>query len=258
MKKEKKPKTKTVKQKKVKPQKIKQKKVKAPKYIPVKPVFGTAEDYYIYRLNPVETATGALLGGIVGFFFSMVFFRNVIFSLIVGLLLVVPGIRKYRDYLKDKRMKNLLYQFRDMMESLSASYSAGKNTQGAFLDACGDLIGIYGEKADIVKELKLIVDGIYNGQSVEEMLSNFAARSHLDDIESFATIFEVTNRYGGDMRRVVGETREIINDKIETELEIQTLLTANKNDLNIMIVMPVLIMLMLNGMGNMSIVQNTH
>lgn len=145
MKKEKKPKTKTVKQKKVKPQKIKQKKVKAPKYIPVKPVFGTAEDYYIYRLNPVETATGALLGGIVGFFFSMVFFRNVIFSLIVGLLLVVPGIRKYRDYLKDKRMKNLLYQFRDMMESLSASYSAGKNTQGAFLDACGDLIGIYGE-----------------------------------------------------------------------------------------------------------------
>lgn len=48
-----------------------------------------------------------------------------------------------------------------------------------------------------------------------------------------------------------------INDKIETELEIQTLLTANKNDLNIMIVMPVLIMLMLNGMGNMSIVQNT-
>ena len=161
------------------------------------------------------------------------------------------------DYLKDKRMKNLLYQFRDMMESLSASYSAGKNTQGAFLDACGDLIGIYGEKADIVKELKLIVDGIYNGQSVEEMLSNFAARSHLDDIESFATIFEVTNRYGGDMRRVVGETREIINDKIETELEIQTLLTANKNDLNIMIVMPVLIMLMLNGMGNMSIVQNT-
>lgn len=41
--KEKKPKTKTVKQKKVKPQKIKQKKVKAPKYIPVKPVFGTAE-----------------------------------------------------------------------------------------------------------------------------------------------------------------------------------------------------------------------
>ena len=244
-------------EKKPKPQKIKQKKVKSPKYVPIKPVFGLAEDYYIYRMNMAETMIGAALGGIAGFFFSMIFFRNIIFSLIVGLILVVPGIKKYREYLKQKRMKTLLYQFRDMMESLSASYSAGKNTQGAFLDACGDLIGIYGEKSDIVKELHLIVDGIYNGQNVEDMLNNFAARSHLDDIESFATIFEVTNRYGGDMRRVVGETREIINDKIETELEIQTLLTANKNDLNIMIIMPVLIMLMLNGMGDMSIVQNT-
>lgn len=56
---------------------------------------------------------------------------------------------------------------------------------------------------------------------------------------------------------MVGETREIINDKIEMEMEIRTLLTANKNDLNIMIILPVLLMLMLNGMGNMSIVQNT-
>ena len=160
------------------------------------------------------------------------------------------------DYEKRKKTKNKNCKTKESKTSENKT-EEGKNTQGAFLDACGDLIGIYGEKADIVKELKLIVDGIYNGQSVEEMLSNFAARSHLDDIESFATIFEVTNRYGGDMRRVVGETREIINDKIETELEIQTLLTANKNDLNIMIVMPVLIMLMLNGMGNMSIVQNT-
>ncbi len=41
------------------------------------------------------------------------------------------------------------------------------------------------------------------------------------------------------------------------ELEIETLLTANKNELNIMTVMPLLIMLTLNGAGNMSIVQNT-
>ena len=45
MKKEKK--QKNVKKKKVKPQKIKQKNTKTPKYMPIKPVFGTDEDYYI-------------------------------------------------------------------------------------------------------------------------------------------------------------------------------------------------------------------
>ena len=220
------------------------------KYVPEKALFGHADDYYVYRMNSVEKGLGALMGFGTGFFVCMVFFRSILFSVIAGGLLAVPGIAKYRNYLKEKRMQNLLFQFRDMMESLSASYSAGKNTQGAFQDACADLISIYGEKADIVHELKLIVSGLYNGQNIDDMLSNFALRSHLDDIESFATIFEVTNRYGGNLKKVVGETRQII-------MEIRTLLTANKNDLNIMILMPVVLMLMLGGMGDMSIVQNT-
>ena len=227
------------------------------KYVPEKALFGHADDYYVYRMNSVEKGLGALMGFGTGFFVCMVFFRSILFSVIAGGLLAVPGIAKYRNYLKEKRMQNLLFQFRDMMESLSASYSAGKNTQGAFQDACADLISIYGEKADIVHELKLIVSGLYNGQNIDDMLSNFALRSHLDDIESFATIFEVTNRYGGNLKKVVGETRQIINEKIETEMEIRTLLTANKNDLNFMILMPVVLMLMLGGMGDMSIVQNT-
>ena len=227
------------------------------KYVPEKALFGHADDYYVYRMNSVEKGLGALMGFGAGFFVCMVFFRSILFSVIAGGLLAVPGIAKYGNYLKEKRMQNLLFQFRDMMESLSASYSAGKNTQGAFQDACADLISIYGEKADIVHELKLMVSGLYNGQNIDDMLSNFALRSHLDDIESFATIFEVTNRYGGNLKKVVGETRQIINEKIETEMEIRTLLTANKNDLNIMILMPVVLMLMLGGMGDMSIVQNT-
>ena len=227
------------------------------KYIPQKALFGTAEDYYVYAMNAGEKILGALLGFCAGMFVFMVFFRNFFVSVIAGAVCTVPAIIKYRDYLKEKRLKNLLYQFRDMMESLTASYSAGKNTEGAFQDACADMINIYGEKADIVRELRWIVSGLYNGMNIDSLLMNFAMRSHLDDIESFATIFEVSSRYGGNLKEVVGETRSIINDKIETEMEIRTLLTANKNELNIMMVMPFVIMLMISGMGDMSIVQNT-
>ncbi len=243
----------------VKIQKLKRKRIKKVKkgYTPIKAVFGNGEDYYLYKLSRAERFAGGALGFFAGSFVCMVFFRNLFVSVVVGAMLIIPGIWKYRDYLKKKRMKNLLLQFRDMMESLTASFSAGKNTAGAFQDAYADLTNIYGPKADIVQELKLIVTGMYNGQRIEEMLENFAMRSHLDDIESFATIFEVSNRYGGNLKKVVGDTRQIICDKIETELEIQTLLTANKNELNIMILMPVVLMLMLSSMGSMSIVQNT-
>ncbi len=40
-------------------------------------------------------------------------------------------------------------------------------------------------------------------------------------------------------------------------MERRTLPTANKNELNIMMLMPLIIMVTLSGMGSMSIVQNT-
>lgn len=244
--------------KKEKKKKVKKnKQYKQKRYIPKKAVFGTADDYYQYSMTFQERLIGAGIGFAAGAFVTMVFFRNVLVAALVGAALTVPGMLQYRKFLRDRRLRNLLFQFRDMMESLSASYSAGKNTQGAFQDACADLAAIYGEKADIVYELKLMVSGLYNGQNIETLLENFGQRSHLDDIETFATIFEVTSRYGGNLKKVVGETRQIISDKIETEMEIRTLLTANRNDLNIMIVMPVVLMLMMNGMGDLSVVQNT-
>ena len=143
------------------------------------------------------------------------------------------------------------------MEALTSSFSTGKNTSEAFQDAYIDMADLYGKKSDIAKEIELIVTGMYNGILLNDLLMNFALRSHLDDIESFATIFQVCSQYGGDLKKVVGETRVIISDKIGTELEIETMLTANRNELNIMIVMPLLIMITLNGAGNLSAAQNT-
>ena len=234
------------------------KKTKKPgKYIPKKALFGNGEDYYVYHMKFAEKLTGGALGFLAGMFVCMTFFRNLILSVIVGAVLIIPGAVKYRNFLKEKRQKTLLIQFRDMLESLTSSYSAGKNTQGAFEDAYGDMADIYGKKSDIVHEIEMIINGIYNGQNIEALLQNFADRSHLDDVESFSTIFEVSNRYGGNLKKVVGDTYRIINEKIEMEMEIKTLLTANKNELNIMMLMPLIIMITLSGMGNMSIVQNT-
>ena len=73
----------------------------------------------------------------------------------------------------------------------------------------------------------------------------------------FAIVFEVCNRQGRDLKRVVSDTREIINDKIEIEMEIETMLSGNKNELNIMMIMPVIVVLSLSSMGTMTIVSNS-
>lgn len=67
---------------------------------------------------------------------------------------------------------------------------------------------------------------------------------------SFANVFESCNRQGGNLKQIVSDTREIINDKIEVEMEIETMISGSKNELNIMMVMPVIVVLMLRGMGS--------
>ena len=136
------------------------------------------------------------------------------------------------------------------MESLTSSYSAGQNTVEAFRDAVNDMVSIYGEEADIVQEVRTICTGLDNNINIEELLMDFARRSNLDDVMSFANVFEICNRQGSDLKRIVSDTREIINDKIEVEMEIETMIAGSKNELNIMMVMPVIVVVMLRGLGS--------
>ncbi len=226
-------------------------------YIPLTGIMGNANDYHIYNMRVIDKIIGFLLGFGLSAVVIYVFFRNIIFVLIVSIFIGSKSIRLYKYHLTDKRKNLLLMQFKDLLESLTSSYSSGKNTTDAFKDAYYDMQNIYGTDADIVIELGIISGGIDNNLTIEALLQDFANRSGLDDIQSFADVFDACNRLGANVRTVVNDTRSVINDKIEMEQEIDTMINSGKNEINIMIVMPLVVMLVLSGSGSMSVTVNT-
>lgn len=246
-------KVKEPKQKKIKEKKKKEKEI----YVPVAPLLGDAPDYHVHIPTMKDKIIGFILGFGVGMVVVMVFFRSILLSIIVGVVLGYFAIDIYNNFLLEKRKQTLLLQFKDLLETLTASYSAGLNTRDAFKDAINDMVDIYGEDADIVAEVDLINDGMASNFTIEKLLENFAQRSGLDDIESFANVFDACLRQGANIKDVISQTRDVINDKIEMEMEIKTLLASNQNELYIMLVMPLVIMLTLSGMSDMSVVSNT-
>ena len=107
------------------------------------------------------------------------------------------------------------------------------------------MIAEHGEDSYIVKEVWLICTAYKNqGIEIKELLKDFAQRSGIDDIRSFAGVFEVSTDLGGNIAKVIRETRDMISDKIEVELEIQTMVTSQKNQLNILAVMPIVMSLL--------------
>jgi len=232
-------------------------KEKEEEYIELHGILGNADDYHVYHMKRIDYVTAWLIGFGAAGVVLYAFFRYMPFVVVGGAVcgLFIP--KFYREYKKEARLKQLRIQFKDLLESLSASYSAGRNTPDAFGDALSDMASIYEAQADIVKELQIICAGLANNIQIEALLLDFAARSGLDDVLSFANVFEACNRQGSDMKRIVSNTRNIINDKIEIEMEIETMLSGNKNELNIMMVMPVIIVLSLSSMGSGTIVSNT-
>lgn len=226
-------------------------------YTELRGLLGNAEDYHVYHMQKTDYLIAWLIGFLIGMIILFAFFRSWLFSLAGAVVCAVIVPPHYNEYKKNRRLQQLRLQFRDLLESLTASYSAGRNTPDSFRDAWNDMLSIYGEDADIVQEVQIICAGLNNSINIEELLLDFARRSELDDIQSFANVFEVCNRQGGDLKRIVSETREIINDKIDVEMEIETMLSGNKNELYIMIVMPVVVVMSLSSMGGSTIVSNS-
>lgn len=236
---------------------VKQKKKKIV-YQPIPGILGDAVDYRVYKMTNKDRLIGFAIAFVIALGAIFVFFREPIFSVIVGIVAGVFFQKPYENYLCQNRSKKLLNDFRSMLESLTTSYTSGRNTQGAFEDALEDLSSIYGDEADIVKEAKIIVDGLHNNINVEDLLRNFANRSGLEDICSFADVFEVCFRQGANINNIISTTRDIINDKIAVQMDIETAISGGKNELNIMMIMPFIVFLGLSGLGgDMTIVSNS-
>ena len=136
-------------------------------------------------------------------------------------------------------------QFRDMLESLAASFSSGSNVQMAFESAVEDLKMQYSPDDYIVKEMEEIINGMRQNVNVEVMLANFGERSGNEDVVSFADVFSVCYRKGGNMNSVINRTHSVISEKMAVADEIETKLTSNKLQHNVMSLMPIAVVAML-------------
>ena len=208
-----------------------------------------------------------ILGGATGLIFYSGLFKvdgyatlatyisDIIFFVIVGYVGMKFLAPMYKQSRLEKRKNAIKTQFRDMLESLAASFSAGSNVHTAFLSALNDLKMQYDEKDMIIQEMQQIINASAQGVNIDVMLRDFSVRSQNDDILNFADVFGMCHEKGGNMQAVILRTHDLIGQKITISDEIQTKLTSNKMQHNVMSVMPLAVVLMLK-LTNESFAQN--
>lgn len=223
-------------------------------------------NYRVYKMSFWEQLVYSILvfgiGAVAGYLFygglatdeygsptTMTYILNIVICVGVGVVALKLAMPVITNSLKEKRQKNLKLQFRDMLDSLATSLNSGKNVMDSFQSVAQDLQIQYDADADILHELNVILTGTYNNIPIESLIEDFGKRSEVEDIESFANVFEICYRQGGNLKDVINNTHLILNEKMEIEDEIRTMAANNSLQQKIMIVILVFLVAIIKLMS---------
>lgn len=213
-------------------------------------------NYKVYYMNAKEKVLYFILafviGAAVGYLFyggigkdefgeptTLTWVLNITIPTVVGVIAGSLFVPMRAKSIIAKRRSELNRQFRDMLEALTTSLNAGKNVNDSFFAVYEDLKIQYDVDAFILKELEVIIASIHNNIAIEDVLEDFGVRSDNEDIHSFANVFKISYRKGGNIKDIIKNTHSILSEKMNITEEIETLATSNKMEQNIMILMPI-------------------
>ena len=162
-------------------------------------------------------------------------------------ILVIPIFIIYRKFAakeeESKYKDKLDGQFKDALYSLSAALRAGYSVENALVESYKEMQLMYGDDAPICSELNIMINQMNLGANSEKVFLDFAGRTGLESTETFAEVFAIARKSGGDMVEIIKKTAGDIASKIETKNEISIMVTSKKFEQNIMSCMPVGIIL---------------
>ena len=199
-------------------------------------------DYSVFTGGFLEGALAFGLGFAAGFLLLFIFYKLVLLSLAGGIIIGTVNIFVSAQNSIAKRKQKLRIQFFDLLEAMSVAMRAGNPLLKALESAREDLSLLYAENSDIMTELNIIIERFNNTAPLSELFNDFAERSGLEDIASFASIYATIEGKSSRADEIIRDTQQIIADKMEIEMEIDTLMTAAKSEINIMLVLPLIIL----------------
>ncbi|MCI9305289.1 MAG: type II secretion system protein F [Lachnospiraceae bacterium] len=146
--------------------------------------------------------------------------------------------REKGQTLGERRRKELKLQFKDAVEGIAAALAAGYSAENAVREARRDLQLVYAGSADIVQELSAMERKLDANQTIEAAMEDFAKRSGLEEAETFAEIFAVGKRNGGDLIGIMEDTARTITQIVETERQASMALASRRYEQKVMNLVP--------------------
>lgn len=199
-------------------------------------------DYEHYSFTLKELARYGAEGMGLGSFLVWLCYRSLYAAPLAPAFALLYLHLKKKELIRSRRL-DLNWHFRDFLSALHTSLAAGYSLENGIRAAAGDMIRLYGREDVLSVELAAMIRQMEYQRPCEELFRNMGMRSGLEDLQSFGEVIAIAKRSGGNLNRILENTRRNLTEKIDTAKEIQAGQASREYEQKLMSVMPAAIIL---------------
>ncbi len=225
----------------------------------VRPPEGYIWDYDTYYFSKKELILNWIYSLLSVWLIAYCFYDSPIVCLVLSPASLIFLDSKRKEKCR-RRRKTLSLQFKDGINFLSGGVNAGYSVENAWKESRKQLLGLYGEDADIAREFAYIEKKCEVNVPIGELILDLAERTSLEDIRTFSESFAVAKRSGGSMRSIIAATSDTIAEKAEVMAEVETMVAGKRMEHKIMTIVPlgIICFVKLTSPGFLDVLYNNH
>ena len=202
-------------------------------------------DYDTYYLSIEDLMTNAVQVATYIVLIAIAFYNSMLLLVItLPLSVVIPFFQKTE--LIKKRKEKLLNEFKDFLRILKSFLEASYSVENSFALSIKEMTMLNGKDSMMVKELRSIVAQLKLNKPIDKVFKKFADKTHVEDIIDFSEVFIISKLHGGNISKIISNTINVINDKIEVKIEIDTVTASKRFEQKLMNLLPFLIIIYMN------------
>lgn len=204
----------------------------------------TGKDYREYLFDLQENAKCFLEGMLLNAAVSFLFYNSA-WAMLPGMVFIIFYRREKKKRLIRIRTHQMREDFRTFLNSLVAALQTGRSIENAFEAAWKDMAIYTGKNTEFIDEIKKICAGVSVGQPLEKLFMDFALRSHIEEMEYFSEVFRIGKRSGGNLIGILKNTIRMLQERMEAEEEIYTVVSQARLEFYIMCIVPLVMIVYL-------------
>ena len=202
-------------------------------------------DYDVYYLTVDDLISSSLNALLYAVLIAVAFYNSIVVLIIsIPVAVAFPFFNK-KEFIKNRKEK-LLIEFKDFLRVIKSFLEASYSIENAFIMSIKELTMLHGKDSMMVKELKSIVSQLKINKPIDKVFRKFAEKTHMEDILDFSEVFLIAKAQGGNISKIIGNTINVINDKIEVKLEIDAVTASKRFEQKLMNLFPFLIIIYMN------------